>query len=578
MRSYTLGYDDADRLTAARFAAFNGSSWATEVDDYSVEGVQYDLNGNIKHLQRKARLHSVGQQIIDKLRYAYNGNQLAKVTDESSSANKEIGFNDGINLATEYLYDANGNLKEDKNKGLTYGYSRSLNLLTTVTTSGGTSLSYTYDGQGNRLQKQVGTKITYYLKGYVYEKTSTLQLKQAPMPEGMARYNGSSFQYEYFISDHMGNVRVSFVNEAGVARVVQENGYYPFGMQMPGAMTYHVGPDPNKRLFNEGSEWQDDLDGLLPQTYSTPLREYDPVLGRFQGVDVLALAYAGHNPYQFGLNNPLKYNDPTGAKAAGPGYTGPGSGHHWTDGIGNSDWSLWGGSETFRTNLSAQKAGAAIHYSGGQWRTMNGNDPVESNGSSIGYYTRTSSSGVQPIQGLSFAMNIAFNSPGTISEQSKFVSLYDIAQNGGGDFSSFLSIAGDISTKGGMAVTSADLYAGELLKRAGRRAAYQAATTFDEVGAVVKIGPFAARTTTLSKVGSTMTAVGKVVGLAGVGISGLQYLNGDISGLEASFDSAMGLIGIFGGPVGAGVSLVYFGGKLGYEYFSGDTLFEKPGK
>jgi hypothetical protein len=32
----------------------------------------------------------------------------------------------------------------------------------------------------------------------------------------------------------------------------------------------------------------------------------------------------------------------------------------------------------------------------------------------------------------------------------------------------------------------------------------------------------------------------------------------------------------FLGPVGAGVSLIYFGGKAAYEYSTGETLFEKP--
>ena len=32
----------------------------------------------------------------------------------------------------------------------------------------------------------------------------------------------------------------------------------------------------------------------------------------------------------------------------------------------------------------------------------------------------------------------------------------------------------------------------------------------------------------------------------------------------------------FMGPIGAGIGATYFIGKLGYEYFSGNTVFEKP--
>lgn len=40
-------------------------------------------------------------------------------------------------------------------------------------------------------------------------------------------------------------------------------------------------------------------------------------------------------------------------------------------------------------------------------------------------------------------------------------------------------------------------------------------------------------------------------------------------------DATFGAIG-FMGSVGAGVSILYFGGKAIYEYSTGDTLFDKP--
>lgn len=48
-----------------------------------------------------------------------------------------------------------------------------------------------------------------------------------------------------------------------------------------------------------------------------------------------------------------------------------------------------------------------------------------------------------------------------------------------------------------------------------------------------------------------------------------------ISGLEAGVDAVFGVIS-FIGPVGATIGGIYFIGKLGYEYFSERTLFEKP--
>jgi len=72
-----------------------------------------------------------------------------------------------------------------------------------------------------------------------------------------------------------------------------------------------------------------------------------------------------------------------------------------------------------------------------------------------------------------------------------------------------------------------------------------------------------------------VSKVGNAVGILGLGVTAAQYYNGHISGLEASVDAAFGIIGFFG-PVGAIISATYFVGKLGYEYFSGNDLFDKP--
>ena len=46
--------------------------------------------------------------------------------------------------------------------------------------------------------------------------------------------------------------------------------------------------------------------------YSTFYRNYDPTIGRFQGVDPLADKYADESPYSFGFNDPINFNDPNG--------------------------------------------------------------------------------------------------------------------------------------------------------------------------------------------------------------------------------------------------------------------------
>lgn len=74
---------------------------------------------------------------------------------------------------------------------------------------------------------------------------------------------------------------------------------------------------------------------------------------------------------------------------------------------------------------------------------------------------------------------------------------------------------------------------------------------------------------------SKFRVAGNIVGGLGIGVTLLQLGTNQITGFEASVDAAFGVIS-FMGPIGAGIGATYFVGKIGYEYFSGNTLFEKP--
>jgi RHS repeat-associated protein len=92
--------------------------------------------------------------------------------------------------------------------------------------------------------------------------------------------------------------------------LLQEQSYYPFGLQMAGISDKALNKLDSKNKFNGGVELEDDYGVNL---YSTFYRQYDPQIGRFGGVDVLSEKTAGMSVYQFGGNNPAIYNDPTGA-------------------------------------------------------------------------------------------------------------------------------------------------------------------------------------------------------------------------------------------------------------------------
>lgn len=77
------------------------------------------------------------------------------------------------------------------------------------------------------------------------------------------------------------------------------------------------------------------------------------------------------------------------------------------------------------------------------------------------------------------------------------------------------------------------------------------------------------------KAASKYQAAGNIVGRLGIAVTEMHYYNNQITGTEAAFDAAFGIIG-FMGSVGAGISMTYFMGKYAYEGISGNTLFTKP--
>ena len=79
---------------------------------------------------------------------------------------------------------------------------------------------------------------------------------------------------------------------------------------MKGISSQAVGASNNYK-FNGGVELNESFD---VDYYETSFRKYDCQTGRFTGVDELAEETFYLTPYQFGANDPVSYNDPTGLK------------------------------------------------------------------------------------------------------------------------------------------------------------------------------------------------------------------------------------------------------------------------
>ncbi len=167
--------------------------------------------------------------------------------------------------------------------------------------SGTVSGTYTYDAEGRKLRSVLGGVVREYIDGIHY-KAGTLEF--VATAEGRAENSGGTFTYQYNLTDHLGNVRVSFDNNNRVARVIQEDEYYAFGLNRQ-RFSYS---SENKYLYN-GKELQE---GLGYFDYGA--RFYDPVIGRWGTVDPLAEQMRRWSPYNYAFDNPIRFIDPDGQR------------------------------------------------------------------------------------------------------------------------------------------------------------------------------------------------------------------------------------------------------------------------
>ncbi len=275
IRKYDFSYDAVNRLSGAGFTQFSTKNGINEFNldagiDFSVSNLTYDANGNILSQDQKG-WKGTGSDYIDRLSYTYfnGGNKLRAVTENTAigTMDNRLGdFTDRNNTATDYGYDLNGNLITDLNRriGSTTGIDRTtgtaiaynlLNLVEKVNPKAddGTSkgnIQYDYDAlSGTRFRKVVTenpaaangnrtiTTTTHYINGFVYESKKYVPTnpneanyehrllfilqeegRMRPLREAGGTITG--FTYDYFVKDHLGNVRMVLTEE-------QQTNFYP---------------------------------------------------------------------------------------------------------------------------------------------------------------------------------------------------------------------------------------------------------------------------------------------------------------------------------------------------------------
>ncbi len=311
-KTYSYAYDALNRIT--------GATGAT-TSNYNVSGISYDKNGNIKTLLRRGHTNPGATSFgtMDNLVYTYDiGNKLKKVKD---NGNDTYGFKDGIDTTTEYVYDINGNMTKDDNKGISAISYNHLNLPTSVSKNSN-NIQYVYDATGVKLSKTVNSypseTVTQYAGNYIYENDELQFFNHA---EGYVKNDNGNFSYIYQYKDHLGNVRLSYsdTNNDGVItasstpstnEIIEESNYYPFGLKHKGynnVTSANVNSVASKFKYN-GVELEESL-GL--NLYEMEFRQYDPAIVRFTSID--PVTHYDYSPYQAFDNNPVFFADPSGA-------------------------------------------------------------------------------------------------------------------------------------------------------------------------------------------------------------------------------------------------------------------------
>jgi RHS repeat-associated protein len=163
--------------------------------------------------------------------------------------------------------------------------------------SGAASVTFVYDGDGNRVKATFGSATTVYV-GNHYEMQGSIVRKyyyaggaRVAMREGSTLY--------YILTDHLGSTAIT-VNSDGTAEV-GELRYYAYGKTR-----YTSGTTPTDRRFTG------QIEDAYIKLYNMGVRWYDPEIGRWIQPDTIIPDPANPqslNRYSYVYNRPLVYID-----------------------------------------------------------------------------------------------------------------------------------------------------------------------------------------------------------------------------------------------------------------------------
>ena len=160
--------------------------------------------------------------------------------------------------------------------------------------------SYTYDGDGVRVMKDVGGERTVYPNKYYQKNTTTGEVTKHYFHGGQMVALSKAGTLEYVHQDHLNSTSLT-TNSTGA--VVSNQKFLPFG----GARSATGTPGTDRAFTGQR------LDGTGLYFYNA--RYYDAAVGRFISPDILVADPANpqaFNRFSYVFNNPTKFTDPSG--------------------------------------------------------------------------------------------------------------------------------------------------------------------------------------------------------------------------------------------------------------------------
>ena len=333
---WEYGYDQADQLTAAIKKATDpqqtvlkryyyrydpaGNRLSEQIDDQITSWTYDSLNRLVTQtpgglLKIRGHLDEAGSvsvngapalvsasNLFEGAAYVTAGTSAftitaADLTGNTTTKQYEV---DTSGAAKVFTFDANGNLTSDGSRTFEWDAG---NALVAVKQGSNTIVSFSYDGLGRRVRKQVGDRVSLYShdRNRVIEERldsgGMVSFSPGLGPDDLLGSKVDSSNPLYFVSDHLGTVWY-VANAQGV--VMTERTYDPWGnLEQPNLTSGYA--------FT-ARDWEAE-----PELYFYRARYYDGRTARFISADPLGLR-GGVNLFQYARNNPLNSIDPTGLK------------------------------------------------------------------------------------------------------------------------------------------------------------------------------------------------------------------------------------------------------------------------